>query len=318
MFRVLPWSPKGKIEDVAQRVSPFWVEILGVQPEFWPFLSHILKPLGSVLQVEDTKITLPHLNARVLLAPNPGIGFPENISVNFEGEPFIWKINKLGDIGACFHYKSNGHSKKECPLLKNISKEFRPSSNEKSHPKNDNNKADVGSSPSSGTIDTHVDGFVTLNNPLFEEEYEVRSASTSTPNQNNNNDKNPLYMPVPRSKNDDSSGKKNAQQIALEKIKTVAQNGNENILPTSPLKHSSPPPVGNLPLQSSEISLEARNMEKYVGIGEGFIEVVKKKKRKTYDRSNSLKYKEKNNKAKGNDMPDCFSRLYKNNPPYLC
>ena len=125
-------------------------------------------------------------------------------------------------------------------------------------------------------------------------------------------------MPVPRSKNDDSSGKKNAQQIALEKIRTVAQNGNENILPTSPLKHSSPPPVGNLPLQSSEISLEARNMEKYVGIGEGFIEVVRKKKRKTYDRSNSLKYKEKINKAKGNDMPDCFSRLYKNNPPYLC
>jgi len=96
-------------------------------------------------------------------------------------------------------------------LLKNIFKEFRPSSNEKSYPKNDNNKADVGSSPSSGTIDTHVDGFVTLNNPLFEEEYEVRSASTSTPNQNNNNDKNPLYMSVPRSKNDDTSGKKNYQ-----------------------------------------------------------------------------------------------------------
>ena len=75
----------------------------------------------------------------------------------------------------------------------------------------------------------------------------MRFASTSTPNQNNNNDKNPLYMPVPRSKNDDSSGKKNAQQIALEKIRTVAQNGNENILPTSPLKHSSPPPMGNLP-----------------------------------------------------------------------
>ena len=104
----------------------------------------------------------------------------------------------------------------------------------------------------------------------------------------------------------------------MEKIRTVAQNGNDNILPTSPLKHSSPPPVGNLPPQSSEISSEARNMEKDVGSGEGFIEVVKKKKRKTYDRSNSLKNKEKNNKATGNDMPDCFSRLYKNNPPYLC
>ena len=98
----------------------------------------------------------------------------------------------------------------------------------------------------------------------------------------------------------------------------MAQNGNDNILLTSPLKHSSPPPVGNLPPQSSEISSEARNMEKYVGIGEGFIEVVRKKKRKTYDRSNSLKYKEKINKAKGNDMLDCFSRLYKNNPPSRC
>ena len=121
-------------------------------------------------------------------------------------------------------------------------------------------------------------------------------------------------MLVPRSKNDDSSGKKNAQQIALEKIRIVAQNGNENILPTSPLKHNSPPPLGNLPPQSSEISSEARNMEKDVSSGEGFIKVVKKKKRKTYDRSNSLK----NNKAKGNDMLDCFSRLYKNNPPFQC
>ena len=47
-------------------------------------------------------------------------------------------------------------------------------------------------------------------------------------------------------------------------------------------------------------------MEKDVGSGEGFIGVVKKKKRKTYDRRNSLKNKENNNKAKGNDMPDCI------------
>ena len=58
-------------------------------------------------------------------------------------------------------------------------------------------------------------------------------------------------------------------------------------------------------------------MKKDVGSGEGFIEVVKKKKRKTYDRSNSLKNKEKIKKDTGNDMPNYFSRLYKNNPPYL-
>ena len=159
---------------------------------------------------------MPHLNARVLLAPNLGIAFPKNIFVNFEGEPLIWKINKLGDIGASFHCKSNGQSKKECLLLKNISKNFHPSSNEKSQPNNDNNKADAGSSPSSGTIDTHVDGFVTLNNPLFEEEYEVRFASASTPNQNNNN-KNPLYILVPRSKNDDNSGKKKSSTDSIGK-----------------------------------------------------------------------------------------------------
>ena len=104
----------------------------------------------------------------------------------------------------------------------------------------------------------------------------------------------------------------------MEKIKTVAQNGNDNILPTSPLKHSSPPPMGNPPPQSSEISSKARNMEEDVSSGEGFIEVGKKKKRKTNDKRNSPKNKEKNNKAKGNDMLDCFSRLYKNNPPSRC
>ena len=38
----------------------------------------------------------------------------------------------------------------------------------------------------------------------------------------------------------------------------------------------------------------------------GSLKWLKKKKRKTYDKSNSLKNKEKNNKAKGNDMPDCI------------
>ena len=197
-----------------------------------------------------------HLNARVLLALNPVISFPENISINFEGEPLIWKINKLGDIGACFHCKTNGHSKKECLLLKNISKDFLPPSNDKKQPKSDNYKADDGSSPSFGTIDTHIDGFVTLNNPLFEDEYEVRTAplgegnciSASMPKQNNfNKNKDLLYIFVPRSNNGDSIGKKNAQQIALKKIRNMAQNKNDNSLPTASLNLSNPTLVDNLP-----------------------------------------------------------------------
>ena len=91
--------------------------------EFWPFIPQILKPLGSVLQVEKSRVTLPHLNARVLLALAPEVNFPDNISVDLEGERICWEIALLGNLNACFHCKLNGHTKKDCLTLQPSRKE---------------------------------------------------------------------------------------------------------------------------------------------------------------------------------------------------
>lgn len=75
LFREFPWSPKGNVEQVIARSSPNWVEIKNLQPEFWPFIPQIQNPLGSVLQVEESRTTLPHLNARLLLHLIPRLCF---------------------------------------------------------------------------------------------------------------------------------------------------------------------------------------------------------------------------------------------------
>lgn len=53
LFRAFPWAPKRKPKHVHSSSSLLWVEIKGVQPEFWSFISHMLKPLATVLQVEE-------------------------------------------------------------------------------------------------------------------------------------------------------------------------------------------------------------------------------------------------------------------------
>ena len=64
------------------------MEIKNLNVEFWPFVLQILKPLGSVLQVEQSRVTLPYLNARVLLALASKVEFLNNISLDFDGERF--------------------------------------------------------------------------------------------------------------------------------------------------------------------------------------------------------------------------------------
>ena len=79
-------------------------------------------PLGSVLKIEQSCVTLPHLNARVLVALALEVDFPDKISLDFDGESFFWDISLLRNPSACFHCKCNGHTKKDCLALMNLQK----------------------------------------------------------------------------------------------------------------------------------------------------------------------------------------------------
>ena len=52
LFRALPWALCSKPEQMPSNSSPFWVELQNVQPKFWPFIPHLLKPLGLVMQID--------------------------------------------------------------------------------------------------------------------------------------------------------------------------------------------------------------------------------------------------------------------------
>lgn len=123
VFRVYPWSPKGEFDKVVAKASSNWVKIKNLNLEFLPFILQILKPLGSVLQVEQSRVTLPHLNGRVLLVLASEDDFPDRISLELEGEKYCWEIALLGNLNAYFHCRHNGHTKKDCSSLQPSHKE---------------------------------------------------------------------------------------------------------------------------------------------------------------------------------------------------
>ena len=82
--------------------------------------SQIVQPFGSVLQVEDVRYTLMHLNARILITLTPDIEFLDYISMDQEEEKFVWEVSLLGNLGSCLHCKKNGHTKKYFPTLSNM------------------------------------------------------------------------------------------------------------------------------------------------------------------------------------------------------
>ena len=135
--------------------------------------------------------------------------FPEKISLEFDGESFCWDIDLLGNLSTCFHCRCNGHTKKDCLTLMNLQKEkFNvvnkngPNNNMKNYlnlvvgEKNSlivfannkkvngdvdvNNNLNVQSRASDHVGTPTSNKFISLSNPLFEEEFEVVPTKSST------------------------------------------------------------------------------------------------------------------------------------------
>lgn len=88
LFRAFPWSPKGNLEQVVTRSTPIWVELKDLPADFWPFIPQILRSLRNVMQIENSRATLPHLNARILIALQPEVNFPDRVSLDIESDRY--------------------------------------------------------------------------------------------------------------------------------------------------------------------------------------------------------------------------------------
>lgn len=115
MVFVIPMVTQRGLGKFIAMFTPNWLEIKNVPIKFWAFLPQILKPLGNILQIEDSRVTLPHLNARFFIALNSEAQILGKIYLNFEDEVIFWDIDILGNLNVYFHCKRNEHNRKECP-----------------------------------------------------------------------------------------------------------------------------------------------------------------------------------------------------------
>ena len=162
-----------------------------------------MKPLGLVLQIEECRVTLPHLNVCFLVALALDVIFLDIISLNLEGESFSWEVSLLGNLRACFHCKLNGHIKKNyltCNLhfekakvkvdytkekilekvyvAKDLGKDGTPSTPKGKLDGGMSNQSMPTKSPSKANS-LECGGFLTLDNPLYDKDFEVILACQS-------------------------------------------------------------------------------------------------------------------------------------------
>jgi len=98
--------------------------------------------------LEETRASLPHLDARVLISLNTGVDIPDKIGIN-KGVSIIYcNIEIMGGLNACFLCEKEGHQKRDCPKIRRNNNNFKPEFKEKPKEKGHDKKRESQEIPS--------------------------------------------------------------------------------------------------------------------------------------------------------------------------
>ena len=133
---------------------------------------------------------VPKLDTRVLISIKSGIDIPVDLKININGKVFVFPIEILGGINACFLYKRGGHQRKDYPI---ITHQKKPNINtEKSNP-NLSFARNTMSNAHDVNLQTHTDKIVSPKSSIPPPKNLTPSATT-TPSVSHEN-VNPLSEP---------------------------------------------------------------------------------------------------------------------------
>lgn len=70
-----------------------------------------------MIRIDETTRLVPNLDARMLVSIKLGIDIPPSLTLNINEETFVYPIEMLGGLNACFLCKKEGHLQKNCPII---------------------------------------------------------------------------------------------------------------------------------------------------------------------------------------------------------
>lgn len=103
-----------------------------------------MEPFGKTIRIDETTCLVPNLDARMLVLIKPGIDIPPSLTLNVNEETFVYPIEMLGGLNACFLCKKEGHLRKNCPIINR--RNHKPNSNSSNAPMNPRSKVSQHSS----------------------------------------------------------------------------------------------------------------------------------------------------------------------------
>lgn len=127
MFKAIAWSPEATHNKIMFFSVPRWVSVKNMQPKMWFMLPRLFKFVGTILQIEKSRVTLPHLDARILVSFHSRVKISDAIELEFDGKLYKCEIEALGGLNSCFLCKTNGHQKRDFSRLVNRKNNGKPS-----------------------------------------------------------------------------------------------------------------------------------------------------------------------------------------------